>query len=136
MSRWARLRHEPEAGSAGGFALIALVAAVAFMLLLGLVVDGGAKAAAADRANRIAVQAARAGAQMLTQPGDASVDQAVQTYLAAEHVTGSSTVTGDRVDVTVHVVQPTKVLSMIGYTEISVTGRGFAEARYTPPGGP
>lgn len=130
--RWRRLVRE-EDGSAGGFALIALVAVVGLMLVLGLVVDGGAKAAAADRANRVAMEAARAGAQVLTA-GSGSVDDAVQAYLAVEGVSGSDTVTGNRVDVTVRFTQPTKVLSMIGVGSFTMTGAGFAFANYTAAG--
>ncbi len=130
--KWRQLRRD-EDGSAGGFALIALVAVVGLMLVLGLVVDGGAKAAAADRANRVAMEAARAGAQVLTS-GSGSVDDAVQAYLAVEGISGSDTVTGDRVDVTVQFTQPTKVLSMIGVRSFTMTGAGFAFANYTAAG--
>lgn len=131
---WNRFRRD-EDGSAGGFALIALLGCICLLIVLGLVVDGGAKASSADRANRIAMEAARAGAQVLTV-GSGSVDQAVQAYLAVEGVTGTSTVAGDRVDVTVHFSAPTKILSMIGINEIGTKGEGFAYAVYGTPGGP
>lgn len=122
-------------GSAGGFALIALLGGICLLMVLGLVVDGGTKASSADRGNRIAMEAARAGAQVLTV-GSGSVDEAVQAYLAVEGVTGTSTVAGDRVDVTVRFSAPTKILSMIGINEIHASGEGFAYAVYGTPGGP
>lgn len=126
-------RWREDRGSAGGLALIALLAVAALMVVLGLVVDGGAKAAAADRANRIAMEAARAGAQVLTQQG--GVDEVVQQYLAAEGVSGTVVVSADRVDVTVELTEPTKVLSLIGYSRIKVTGHGFALADYASASG-
>ena len=59
--------------------------------------------------------------------------QAVQEYRAVEGVSGSATVTGDRVDVTVEFTQPTRLLSMIGIDDVAVTGRGFAYALFTDP---
>lgn len=131
---WRRFRRDDD-GSAGGFALIALLGGVCLLMVLGLVVDGGTKASSADRANRIAMEAARAGAQVLTV-GSGSVDDAVQAYLAVEGVTGTATVAGDRVDVTVRFSAPTKILSMIGITEVHASGEGFAYAVYGTPGGP
>lgn len=121
-------KFRADDGSAGGFALIALVASIGLLLVFGLVVDGGTKAGALDRANRIAMEAAAAGAQVLTRQG--SVDDTIQNYLAAEGVTGAVSVDGDRVNVSVNVSEPTKVLSMVGYTRINVTGTGFAYAIY------
>ena len=133
---WSCVRRD-DRGSAGGFALIGLVAVAALLLVLGLIVDGGTKAAASDRANRIAMEAARAGAQVLTGAGAGSVDETVQSYLAVEGVSGTAVVDGDRVDVSVELVEPTKVLSMIGWTEIRVSGEGFAYATYSgADGGP
>lgn len=123
-----RDRIRDDSGSAGGFALIALVAAIGLMVVFGLVVDGGTKAGALDRANRIAMEAAAAGAQVLTRQG--SVDATVQSYLAAEGVTGTVSIDGDRVNVSVNLSEPTKVLSMIGITQINVNGTGFAYAIY------
>jgi len=103
------------------------------LLVRGVIVDGGARAAAADRANRVAMEAARAGAQSLARADQGvPVDQVVQQYLATENVTGTSAVDGDRVDVTVQLTAPTKVLGLIGHPNIQVTGSGFAYAIYSP----
>ena len=122
-----------EDGQGGGISLMVLTMIPALLIVFGLVVDGGAEAAALDRANRIAMEAARTGAQSISGPGDisaAAANSAAQAYLAAEDVTGTVTVTGDRVDVHVSFAEPTKVLSLIGIDEWSVEGDGFAQVIY------
>ncbi len=133
--RLVTLRRSDE-GSGGGLSLVILLIAVVVFIVFGLVVDGGVRASAIDRANRVAMEAARAGAQAITEPGTggASVDQVVQQYLATEGVSGSSAVTGDRVDVTVNFSEPTKVLGIIGLTKLPVHGSGFAYAIYDAGG--
>ncbi len=129
LRRWLR----GEDGQGGGMSLMVLTMIPALLIVFGLVVDGGAKAAALDRANRIAMEAARTGAQSISGPGDisaAAANSAAQAYLAAEDVTGTVTVTGDRVDVHVSFAEPTKVLSLIGIDEWSVEGDGFAQVIY------
>jgi len=114
--------------------LVLLLCAVALLVVLGLVVDGGTKAQALDRANRVAMEAAGAGAQAITAGGGdvnaAAADAAVQNYLAAEGVSGDTQVHDNRVDVTVSLSEPTKMLSMVGIDEITVTGDGYATAIY------
>jgi hypothetical protein len=122
-----------EDGQGGGASLMILTMIPALLIVFGLVIDGGAKAAALDRANRIAMEAARTGAQSISGPGDisaAAADSAAQAYLAAEDVAGTVTVTGDRVDVHVSFAEPTKVLSIIGFDEWAVEGDGFAQVIY------
>ena len=129
LRRWLR----GEDGQGGGMSLMVLTMIPALLIVFGLVVDGGAKAAALDRANRIAMEAARTGAQSISGPGDisaAAANSAAQAYLAAEDVTGTVTVTGDRVDVHISFAEPTKVLSLIGIDEWSVEGDGFAQVIY------
>jgi hypothetical protein len=137
--KWIDCRsRDGEDGSGGGMSLVLLLCAVALLVVLGLVVDGGAKAQALDRANRIAMEAAGAGAQAITAGGGevnaAAADAAVQNYLAAEGVSGTTHVQGNRVDVTVSLSEPTKMLSMVGIDEITVTGDGYATAIYTLEG--
>ena len=122
-----------EDGQGGVASLMILTMIPALLIVFGLVIDGGAKAAALDRANRIAMEAARTGAQSVSGPGDisaAAADSAAQAYLAAEDVAGTVTVTGDRVDVHVSFAEPTKVLSIIGFDEWAVEGDGFAQVIY------
>lgn len=124
-----------DSGSGGGAALMLLIIAVGLFMVLALVVDGGTRAQALDRANRIATEAARAGLQAAV-PLDgnvdtSSVDPAVQQYLAAEHVTGTtSVINGNTVRVDVQLTVPTKVLGLINLNDIPVTGTGTADITY------
>ena len=130
LRRW--LRHG-ENGQGGGASLMILTLLPALLIVFGLVVDGGAKAAALDRANRIAMEAARTGAQSVSGPGDvsaAAANSAAQAYLATEGVSGTVAVNGDRVDVHVSFSEPTKVLSIVGIDEWAVEGDGFAQVIY------
>ncbi len=137
--KWINLRsRDGEDGSGGGMSLVLLLCAVALLVVLGLVVDGGAKAQALDRANRIAMEAAAAGAQAVTTGGGevnaAAADAAVQNYLTAEGVSGEAQIQANRVDVNVTLTTPTKMLSMVGIDEITVTGDGYANVIYTLEG--
>ena len=137
--KWTDFRsRDGEDGSGGGMSLVLLLCAVALLVVLGLVVDGGTKAQALDRANRIAMEAAAAGAQAVTTGGGdvnaAAGDAAVQDYLAAEGVTGQAQIQANRVDVAVTLTTPTKMLSMVGIDEITVTGDGYANVIYTLEG--
>jgi len=137
--KWTDFRsRDGEDGSGGGMSLVLLFGAVALLVVLGLVVDGGTKAQALDRANRIAMEAAAAGAQAVTTGGGdvnaAAADAAVQDYLAAEGVTGDAQIQANRVDVAVTLTTPTKMLSMVGIDEITVTGDGYANVIYTLEG--
>jgi hypothetical protein len=137
--KWTDLRsRDGEDGSGGGMSLVLLLCAVALLVVLGLVVDGGAKAQALDRANRIAMEAAAAGAQAFTTGGGevnaAAADAAVQNYLAAEGVSGEAQIQANRVDVNVTLTKPTKMLSMVGIDEITVTGDGYANVIFTLEG--
>lgn len=133
--RLSALRSSEE-GSGGGLTLVVLLIVVALFMVFGLVVDGGVRASAVDRANRVAMEAARAGAQAITEPGagGASVDQVVQQYLATEGISGISSVNGDRVDVSVGFSEPTKILGIIGITDMPIHGSGFAYAIYDAGG--
>ena len=139
QEKWTDFRsRDGEDGSGGGMSLVLLLCAVALLVVLGLVVDGGTKAQALDRANRIAMEAAAAGAQAVTTGGGdvnaAAADAAVQNYLAAEGVTGDAQIQANRVDVAVTLTTPTKMLSMVGIDEITVTGDGYANVIYTLEG--
>lgn len=127
--RWLR----DEGGGGGGAALIMVALIPALLIAFGLVVDGGAKSGALDRANRIAMEAARAGAQAVSGPGAisaAAARAAADNYLSAEGLTGSVSLSGTRVQVSVTWDQPTKVLSIIGIDDMTVHGEGFADVVY------
>ena len=136
-TRWTRLRskgHGGESGEGGGIAMLMFGAAVALLMVLGLVLDGSAKAHALDRANQLAYEAARAGLQTLN-PSAArvdvvAVDRAVDDYLAARGVSGTAEVTDQQVIVGVTISEPTKMLSMVGIDSMTVTGHGTANLVY------
>jgi len=88
-----------QASERGSVTVFVSVAALALLLMAGLVVDGGAKVRAIQRADAVAAEAARAAGQAIILPaavvGDppranlvASV-RAAEGYLAAEGVAGS-----------------------------------------------
>ena len=114
------------------------VLAVALLALGALVFDGGQILTARREANNLARQAARAGAQQLdiaqARTGTftldpAAADSAARAYLADQGVTPSAVrVTGDRVEVTVTLVQPTPLLSLLGIDEREVTATASARA--------
>lgn len=132
IARWWRWLRRDE-GSGGGAVLVMVALIPALLIAFGLVVDGGAKTGALDRANRIAMEAARAGAQAVSGPGAVSAAAArvaANNYLSAEGLSGSVSVNGTRVQVNVTWDEPTKVLSIIGINDMTVQGEGFADVVY------
>jgi len=121
----------------GSVTLFAVVFALGLVAMAGLVVDGGAKLTAQRRANNVAEQAARAGAQAADQAalrsGHTTLDasgarQATLRYLsAAGYPGGTVTVRGAAVDVRVSLTTPTTLLGILGVRELTVTGEGHAE---------
>ena len=133
--RWTELRGRGgENGSGGGISLVMLIGAIGLLMVLGLVMDGSAKAHALDRANRLASEAARAGLQAVNPAGDrvdaAAVRNAVNQYLNAEGASGTAEVADRQVIVHVSITEPTKMLSMIGIDSMTVTGDGTANLVY------
>ncbi len=118
-------------------AMVAILA-VALLALGALVFDGGQILTARREANNLARQAARAGAQQLdiaqARTGTftldpAAAETAARTYLDGEGVTPTAvSVTGDRVEVTVTLTQPTRLLSILGISERAVTATASARA--------
>jgi hypothetical protein len=107
------------------------VLAAAFVILAGLVYDGGRALAAKTAAIDEAQQAARTAAQAL-DPADLrdniltlNPSQAVadaENYIASCGDTGTVTINGDQISVAVVHHQPTSILGVIGISEITVTG--------------
>lgn len=129
-----RLQVHDERGS---ISLFAIVAVFAVLVILGLVVDGGARIRALQHADDAAREAARAGGQALQAApairgeaalGDTSAGRrAAQSYLAGAGVNGSVSVAGDRIVVnTTESVDPI-FLGLIGIGTGTV--HGHAEAR-------
>ena len=136
-ARWVRLRNRGlggESGEGGGIAFLMLGTAVALLMVLGLVLDGSAKAHALDRANQLAYEAARAGLQTVNPSASrvdaVAVDTAVENYLAAHGVSGTAAIADQQVIVEVTITEPTKMLSMVGIDSMTVTGHGTANLIY------
>jgi hypothetical protein len=130
---WRRLRAD-EDGRVTAFVVIVVTAVLAFG---GLVLDGGLALAAKVRAIGEAQEAARAGAQEIDLaayrdngalrlvPQQASA--AARAYLATVGRSGTVSIAGNTVNVTVTISQPTQLLGLIGIGSITVTGTGQAE---------
>ena len=120
----------------GAIALFVVVFTVALLAAVGLVVDGGGKVRALQRADEAAREAARAGSQMLDVPaavrGDsARVDptaaaRAARAYLDAAGVDGTVAVQGNLVQVSTSVTYQPVFLGVAGVGPLTVTGSAFA----------
>ena len=89
-----------------------------------------AQAAARAGAQAIDIPLYRATGQMTLDPQAADAD--AERYLASTGRTGTVTVAGDQVTVTVSVTQPTQILSIVGIDSIGVSGTGSATAEQAP----
>lgn len=124
------------ANDRGSISLFAIVVALAAMLLVGLVVDGGAKIRATQRADAVAREAARQGGQALQAGlairgqgvrGDPSAGRAAaQNYLSSAGVSGSVRIANTRIVVDTQATYQTVFLDIIGIGSGSVTGHGEA----------
>lgn len=129
-----RRLHDDQSGRVTAFVVVIIIAV---LLFAGLVLDGGLALAAKVRALGEAQEAARAGAQEIDlaayrangtlrlEPQQASA--AARNYLAAAGHTGTVSVAGNTVHVTVTVSQPTQLLPLIGVGSITVTAAGQAQ---------
>jgi hypothetical protein len=128
--------HTDENGRATAFVVIMVTAILTFG---GLVLDGGLALAAKVQAIGEAQEAARAGAQEIDlaayrangtlrlEPRQASA--AAHAYLDTAGHTGTVSVAGNTVTVTLTISQPTQLLGLVGIDMITVTGTGQAEPR-------
>lgn len=136
MPRTRALRAGRFAGDQGSVTLFMVVAAAALMLATGLVVDGGTKIQALQRADDAAAEAARAAGQAIdparsvrghTPRADvARAGDAARAYLAAAGVAGSVDVRADVIEVTTNISEPTVFLAAIGIGTVSATGTAQA----------
>lgn len=127
-----------SAGETGAVTLFVALAVTGLLVLLGLVVDGGAKVRAAQQADRLAAEAARAAGQAIDLAavlgGDAirvdrrAAQAAAEEYLARSGGRGRAAVSGDgrTITVTTRASVPTVFLGLIGISEVDVTGRAEA----------
>lgn len=126
-----------ELSDRGAVTLFVAIAMVGLLALAGLVVDGGAKVRAVQRADRIAAEAARAAGQAVDvadvlDGSDVRVDRraalvAAESYLRASGVEGSVRIldAGRGIAVTTTTSAPTVFLGLIGVPRFTV--RGSAE---------
>ncbi len=134
----ARLRHRLGAPESGMVTAFVVIFTVALLVMAGLVLDGGLALSAKVQAIDDAQAAARAGAQAIDIPlyrstGQITLDPTqaaagAEAYLARSGHTGTVTVNGDQVSVTITISQPTQLLSLAGVTHITVSGSGTATA--------
>lgn len=134
---------DAERGSVTAFLAIVVIG---LLVLAGLVVDGGAKVRAIQRADRTAAEAGRAAAQAIDVVAARSgsgiaVDRsaavaAAQQFLDSSGVRGSVRVL-DRstLDVVTHVEIPTVFLGLVGVRTFTVEGRAEVTLVHTPTGG-
>lgn len=128
-----RLREDQD----GRVTAFVVIIVTAILLFAGLVLDGGLALAAKVRALGEAQEAARAGAQEIDlvayrangtlRLAAQEASAAARDYLAAAGLTGSVSVAGNTVNVTVTVSQSTQLLNLIGIGSITVTGTGQAQ---------
>ncbi|UUU37558.1 pilus assembly protein TadG-related protein [Streptomyces sp. NBC_00162] len=132
-TRGARLR-----GDEGGIAVYTAICTVALLGIIGLAIDGGGKLRATERADAVAMEAARAAGQAI-DPASAvtgteirvdpeAAQAAAYAYLARAGTQGTVALSGDRTQLTVTVndAYPTKFLSVVGIGSMDVTGHGNA----------
>ena len=133
-----RMRARLGASESGMVTAFVVIFTLALLLMAGLVLDGGLALAAKVQAIDDAQAAARAGAQAIDIPtyrasGQITLDPAQATadaehYLAAAGHTGTVSVNGEQVTVTVTITQATQILSLAGIDHLTETGTGTATA--------
>lgn len=122
----------------GGIAVYVAILTIVLLSIIGLVLDGGGKLRATERADALAIEAARAAGQAV-DPAAAITGQAIRVdpqaaaaaalaYLHQARTDGRVTISPDRthLTVTVHDTYPTKFLPVVGITTLPVTGHGTA----------
>lgn len=132
-----RAAFDPAERERGSLTVFTAVLAVALLVMAGLVVDGTGKLRAAQQADAIAEEAARAGADSLNTAalragGPVTVDpqaaiSAAQAYLNSAGVHGTVSQPGPTlISVTVTISRPTAILDLIGIDSWTVTGNATA----------
>lgn len=114
--------------------VLVAVSVLGLLLMCGLVVDGGAQAAAVRRAQSAAALAARSALDTTTTARLAGVEPevgeaiaAARQMLVAHGVEGDISLRGGRVEVTTTTEVETVFLSLIGINTLRATGSATAE---------
>lgn len=122
----------------GGISLYVAITTIMLLGIIGLVLDGGGKLRATERADALAIEAARAAGQAV-DPAAVITGQAIRvdphaaataatTYLHRAGAYGQVSISPDhtRLAVTVHGTYTTQFLTVVGITSMPVTGHGTA----------
>lgn len=125
-------------GDEGGIAIYTAIVTIALLGIIGLAIDGGGKLRATERADAVAMEAARAAGQAI-DPASAvngagirvdpeAAQAAAQSYLARAGSQGTTTLSADRTQLTVTVrgTYTTRFLAIVGIGSMEVTGHGGA----------
>ncbi|WP_245849106.1 pilus assembly protein TadG-related protein [Lentzea kentuckyensis] len=140
------IRDRSTVSDDGAVSAFVVVLFIGLLVLAGLVLDGGLALGAKVRASGQAEAAARAGAQAIDLavyratgafrllPAEAAA--AAQDHLATVGATGTVTVSGDTVTVTVTASQTTQLLGLAGISSLSVKGTGSAQPQTIVATGP
>lgn len=143
MNSWLRQRVGLfDEQDRGAITPMLVVVAVALLLMVGLVVDAGAKLNAVSQANDVAAQAAHAAAAQLDtgaalgggqiQISTVDAEAAAYAVLTGAGMTGNVNIDGPIVSVTATCTKPTAFLSLIGIS--TVQGTGTAQVRIATGG--
>lgn len=130
-------RDRRDSRESGSLTLMLIALMVVLLALAGLVLDGGRKLDASQKAYAIAQEAARAGAGQVNtsaayRSGTFKVDRsqalaAARAYLrSAGYSAGLVSVSGNQIRVKVSVTERTALLSLIGIQTFTSTGRAVA----------
>lgn len=131
------MRHARET-QRGSVTLWAVIIATSFMLVVGLVVDGGAKLRAGQKADQVAREAARSAAQavsgdpILGNPGlvdNTRARNAAEDYLKTAGVPGDVVIANGEAQVTTYVSFQPVFLSAVGIGQITVKGHASAQVK-------
>jgi Flp pilus assembly protein TadG len=132
----------------GAVTLFLAIATTGLLAMVGLVVDGGAKVRAVQRADRLAAEAARAAGQAVDLPaalrGEAirldrrAAVAAADDYLERAGAQGSVSISsgGRAITVTTTASVPTVFLGLVGISDFTVTGRADVSLVHTEGGVP
>lgn len=131
-------RRQRLEGDDGSIAVYTAIVTIVLLGIIGLVLDGGGKLCATERADALAAEAARAAGQAI-DPAAAITGRAIRVdpqvaaaaalaYLHQAGAAGQVSISPDRtrLQVSVHGVYETKFLPVVGITSMPVTGQGTA----------